>query len=180
MDIKPKFLFHGSCVEIKDGFVRARPGCINDMKTSITAVFATSSFMHAKVYACMRVIAHGWQSPGINNTMYIQGLWPDIAGKKVYIYELDSDGFERDGPDYYSLTDKKIKKVYEFDVMQEIKNGNIKVYVLKDEFNTENMSRNDWRKIQANQSKFELYNPNINHIDTMMLNKTMENSGLDK
>lgn len=170
MENKVKTLYHGSGIEITDGFIRVRPAHTNHMQTETTAVFATSSFARAKNYACMRLIAEGWKSPRTSDTLYVQKLKQDISGKKAYIYELDSDGFERDvDGSYYSLTDKPIKKVIEIDVMQEIKEGRIKVYVLKDGLNCQ-LNRGDiWKELVNNKDNFELYKPDQKNIDMSIL-----------
>lgn len=162
-DIKPKILYHGSGHKITDGFIRTKPGSINNMKTEITAAFATSSFERARLYAMMREIASGWKTPGINS-IYVEKIKPNFP-EKVYVYELDSDGFEHDtGTDYYSLTDKPIKNVIEIDVMREIQNNNIRIYVLKDKIDFTSMPRRQsmdlWCKTIEQRDKFEIYKPN--------------------
>ena len=159
--MKPKNLYHGSGIEITDNFIRMKPAHINNMQTPITAVFATSNLVHAKIYAIMRLIGTGWKSPREADVLYVQRLKSDIP-EKAFVYELDSDGFQQDvDGNYYCLTDKKIKNVIEINIMQEIKNGNLKVYVLKDKFNIQNMSGDLWEEIIKDKSKFELYNPKI-------------------
>ena len=59
------------------------------------------------------------------------------------------------------------------DVSQAIKNGDLKVYILKDEFNIKNMSGDAWKEILKDKSKFELYNPNAKTIDMAVLAKDM-------
>ena len=155
-----KTLYHGSPIKINDGLVRIKPGHINSMKTEITAVFATSDFSHAKLYAAMRYIGDGWKSPRGSNTLFVQEIQKKISDK-AYIYELDSDGFKQDeGTDYYCLNDKEIKRIIEIDILEEIKNGNIKVYVLQDKIDFSNLSRQKsldlWRKT-IKENKFKLY-----------------------
>ena len=108
----PKTLYHGSQFKISDSIIHKRPAHINGMKTPITAVFATPSFTHAKLYATMRLIGtdSGWKSPQGIDSLYIEQLNQNIP-EKAYVYEVDADGFLLDGSDYYCLTDKKIKKV---------------------------------------------------------------------
>ena len=167
MNDMPKTLYHGSQFKISDGIIHKRPAHINGMKTPITAVFATPSFTHAKLYAMMRLISSGWKSPQSVDTLYVEQLNQNIP-KKAYVYEVDSDGFLSDGSDYYCLTDKKTKKVYEIDIMQEIKNGNIKVYVLKNKLASQ-PSLEEWRKICKHKDNFELYKPDSQNIDTAIL-----------
>lgn len=170
----PKRLYHGSQFKITDGFICARPAHINRMQTEITAVFALSDLTHAKNYACMRLVTSGWKSPRTSDTLYVQELKSNISSK-AYIYELDSDGFKRDvDGSYYCLTDKQIKNVMEIDVMQEIQSGNLKIYVLKDEFNTPNMSGAEWSEIVKDKNKFKLYNPNSRNLDMSILAKVLE------
>lgn len=180
MDTKPKILYHGSGIEITDGFIRVKPAYLTRTGEDITAVFATDDFMHAKIYAAMRKIGvQGlWKWPSDGNTLYVQKINPNISAI-VYVYELDSDGFERDNSDYYCMTDKKIKKIHKFDVMQEIRNGNIKVFVLKDEFNKPNMSRTEWKEITKDKNKFELYKPDSKKLEMQIFAK-MKNLEFDK
>lgn len=160
-DDLPKTLYHGSGIEITDGFIRVKPAYLTKNDQPITAVFALSDFVHAKLYAIMRLVAgDGKIAPCERNGVYIQRINKNIP-KKAYVYELDSDGFKQDkGGSYYCLTDKKIKKIIDIDVMQEIKTGQLKVYVLKDEFNIQNMSGDAWEELLRDKSKFELYKPN--------------------
>jgi len=157
-----KTLYHGSPVKINDGIIRIKPGHINGMKTEITAAFATSDFAHACLYATMRSIGDGWKSPRGSDKLFVQKIQPSISGV-AYIYELDFDGFEQDGDsDYYSLQDKEIKRTIEIDILQEIINGNIKVYVLQDEVDFSNLSRQEsldlWDRT-LRENKFKLYKP---------------------
>lgn len=158
----PKTLYHGSRFKITDGFIRIKPGHINEMKTEITAAFATSSFERARMYAMMREIASGWKTPCINS-IYVEKMRPNFP-EKVYVYELDSDGFEHDtGTDYYSITDKPIKNVIEIDIKHEIQSGNIRIYVLKEKIDFLSMPWEEqlelWEQITHQQDKFELYKP---------------------
>ena len=176
MNTKPKILYHGSGIEITDGFIRMNPGYLTRTAEDITAVFALSDFVHAKLYAIMRLVAgEGKMSPCERDAVYIQRINQEIP-KRAYVYELDSDGFQQDmGGSYYCLTDKKIKNVVEIDVIQEIKNGNLKVYVLKDEFNKPVFSRAEWGKLVKDKSKFELYKPDSKKLEMQILAKTLEN-----
>lgn len=172
----PKKLYHGSQFKITDGFIRAKPAHINRMQTEITAVFATSDLTHAKAYACMRLVASGWKSPRSSNTLYVQKLKSNISGK-AYVYELTPDGFKRDvDGSYYCLTDKQIKNVMEIDIMQEIQSGNLKIYVLKDEFNTPDISDTQWCELLKDKNKFKLSNPNRRNLDMSILTKVLESS----
>jgi len=181
MNEKPKILYHGSGIKITDGFIRAKPGHINGMKTEVVAVFAKSDYTEAMVYAIMRKVGYWWRSPR-GNELYVDSLNPDISGKG-YIYELDSDGFISDAVtnknDYYCLTDKPIIKETEFDIMDKIKNGEIKVYILKDKIDFSKMSKRDstilWRELVNQKDNFELYKPDVKNIDMAILTKTLEN-----
>ncbi|MCQ2599610.1 MAG: hypothetical protein MJ187_04550 [Alphaproteobacteria bacterium] len=153
--------YHGSKNKISDGVVHAMPGFIRGMKVPVTAVFATN-FTRAKLYAVMRLISSGWRTPN-KDALYVQYLKQDIP-EKAYVYELDSDGFLPDGEyDYYCLTDKKIKKIHEIDIMQDIESGKLKIYVLKDKLVSE-PSMEEWREICKHKDKFELYNPVVKEI----------------
>ena len=147
---KPKRLYHGSQYKITDGFVRKKSAHINGMRTPITAAFATPSFKHAQLYASMRIISSGWKNPKGIDALYVEKINPNFMGAKAYVYEVSSDGFVPDGDDYYCLNDVPILKAYEIDVMQEIRNGNIKVYVLQDKVDFSGLSEHEslelWRK----------------------------------
>lgn len=180
MENKLKTLYHGSQHKITDGVIHVKLAHTNHMQTETTAVFATSDFAHAKNYACMRLIAEGWKSPRTSDTLYIQKLKQDISGKKAYIYELDSNGFERDiDGTYYSLTDKPIKRVIEIDVMQEITSGNIKVYVLKPGIDCPTERDDIWAELVNNKDNFELYKPVSKNIDMSLLSQ-MKDLGINK
>ena len=177
MNNLPKTLYHGSGIEITDGVIRMKPAYLTKTGEDITAVFALSDFVHAKLYAIMRLVAgDGKMSPCERDAVYIQRINQEIP-KRAYVYELDSDGFQQDmGGSYYCLIDKKIKNVVEIDVIQEIKNGNLKVYVLKDEFNIQNMSWDVWTEIVKDKNKFELYKPDSKKLEMQILAKTLEHS----
>lgn len=169
-----KTLYHGSGIKITDGVIHAKPAHINHMQTEVTAVFATSDFIHAKSYAIMRLVGNGWLTPYERNGVYVQELNPNIP-TKAYVYELDSIGFKQDTDgDYYCLTDKRINKVIEIDVMQEITNGNIKIYVLKDKFNTPNISGVEWHEFVKDKNNFELYKPDSNGVNLSVLTKMLK------
>lgn len=176
MNNKPKILYHGSGIEITDGFIRVKPAYLTRTGEDITAVFALSDFVHAKLYAIMRLVADdGKISPCERDAVYIQRINQEIP-KKAYVYELDSDGFQQDmGGSYYCLTDKKIKSIIEIDVMQEIKNGKLKVHVLKKEFNKPEFSMDEWKEIVKDKSKFELYKPDSKKLEMQILAKTLTN-----
>lgn len=167
--------YHGSGIKITDGFVRVKPAYLTKTNKPITAVFALDDFVHAKLYAIMRLVAgSGNMSPCERDAMYIQRINQNIPDK-AYVYELDGDGFQQDTPgSYYCLGDKKIKNTIEIDVMQEIKNGNLKVYVLKDEFNVKNMSKDVWKEIIKDKNKFDLYIPNSQNINATILSNTLQ------
>lgn len=180
MENKVKTLYHGSQHKITNGVINARDAYLPTTNTPITAVFATPDFARARNYACMRLIANGWKSPRTSDTLYVQKLSQDISGKKAYIYELDSDGFERDiDGTYYSLTDKPIKRVIEIDVMQEITSGNIKVYVLKPGIDCPTERGDIWAELVNNKDNFELYKPVSKNIDMSLLSQ-MKDLGINK
>lgn len=180
MENKVKTLYHGSQHKITDAVIHARDAYLPTTNTPITAVFATPDFARARNYACMRLIADGWKSPRTSDTLYVQKLSQDISGKKAYVYELDSDGFERDiDGTYYSLTDKPIKKVIEIDVMQEITSGNIKVYVLKPGIDCPKERGDIWAELVNNKDNFELYNHSKKNIDMSLLSQ-LKDLGINK
>ena len=167
MDTKPKTLYHGSGKKIDDGFIRVKPAYVTRTNEPITAVFALSDFGRAKLYAVMRLIGNGWKVPRGSDSLYVERVSNAIP-EKAYVYELDADGFEYDqNNEYYSVSDKKIKNVIEIDIMQEIKKGNIKIYVLKDKFDLTHMSKEHaravFRELRQNQDNFELYTPKYYH-----------------
>ena len=164
MNTKPKILYHGSGIKIADGIIRMKTAYVTRTNEPITAVFALSDFGRAKLYAVMGLIGNGWKVPRGSDSLYVERMNEAIP-EKAYVYELDADGFEYDQHnEYYSVSDKKIKNVIEIDIMQEIKNGNIKIYVLKDKFDLTHMSKEHaralFRELRQNQDNFELYNPN--------------------
>jgi len=176
----PKTLYHGSGIEITDGFIRVKPAHINHMQTPVTAVFATPSFRRATLYAVMRLIGGVMRFPREHDKLYIDKLKQNIP-EKAYVYELDSDGFEQDGSDYYALEDRKINKIYQVDIMQEIKNGKIKVYVLKDQIDFKHMPKKQaldffHKIVEEHKDKFELYKPDSKKLEMQILAKTLENS----
>lgn len=175
MDTKHKILYHGSGIKISNGFIQMKPAYLTRTNEPITAVFALSDFVHAKLYAITRLVAgEGKMSPCERDAVYIQRINQNIP-EKAYVYELDSDGFQQDiGGSYYCLTDKKIKKTIEIDIMQEVKNGDLKVYVLKDEFNKPEFSRAEWKEIVKDKNKFELYKPDSKKLDMQILAKTRD------
>lgn len=188
MNTKPKILYHGSSEEITDGVIHAKPAHTNHMKTKVTAVFATHSAVHAKLYAIMRFVGDVKMMPYTCDTLYVQTLNKNIR-KYAYIYELDSDGFERDTDgNYYSLTDTPIKKTFKVDILQELRTGKLKVYVLKNEIDFSNMSDeqawNSFRQLVEQQvsgqkNNFELYNPDTKNADMSILTQTMKARELD-
>ncbi|MBP3544764.1 MAG: hypothetical protein J6J82_00460 [Alphaproteobacteria bacterium] len=177
MTDRPKILYHGSQHEITDGFIRMRPGHTDGMRTPITATFATPSFRHARLYAAMRIISNGWKWPNGIDTLYVERISPNITKSKAYVYEVSSDGFIPDGDDYYCLNDVPILKTYEIDVMQEIRNGNIKVYVLQDTVDFDGLTEEEgldlWQKISRT-GKFKRYLPEEPNQITAFLNNTMD------
>ncbi len=180
MENKVKTLYHGSQHKITDGVIHARDAYLPTTNTPITAVFATPDFARARNYSCMRLIADGWKSPRTSDILYVQKLSQDISGKKAYIYELDSDGFECDiDGTYYSLTDKPIKRVIEIDVMQEITSGNIKVYVLKPGIDCPQDRSDIWTELVNNKDNFELYKPVSKNLDMSLLSQ-MKDLGINK
>ncbi len=178
MTEKPKRLYHGSQCEITDGFIRMKRAHINGMRTPITAAFASPSFKHAQLYAAMRIISSDWKSPNGIDTLYVESINQNLTGAKAYVYEVSSDGFIPDGDDYYCLHDVPILKSYEFDIMQEIRNGKIKVYVLQDKVDFTGLSKEEchelWKKTLAT-GRFKRYMPDgANQIASFL------NQGLDR
>ena len=167
MNVNPKTLYHGSQYEITDGIVHVAPDYVGSLDAQVNAVFATSDFSRAKIYAVMKLIGRGWLKPYHGTCLFVEKINHNIP-EKAYVYELDADGFEHDdGTEYYSLKDKKIKNVTEINIIQEIKRGNIKVYVLKEEIDFKHMSKQDaralWCETVQRTEKFELYKPVYYH-----------------
>ena len=102
---------------------------------------------------------------------------PKYYQSKAYVYEVSSDSFIPDGDDYYCLNDVPILKTYEIDVMQEIKNGNIKVYVLQDKVNFDGLSDKErlalWRKTRKT-GNFKRYLPEESNQIATFLNNGMD------
>lgn len=173
MTDKPKILYHGSPNEITDGYIRKKEAHINGMQTPITAAFATPSYRHARLYAAMRIISNGWKWPKGIDTLYVERISPNISNSKAYVYEVSSDGFIPDGNDYYCLNDVQILKTYEIDVMQEIRNGNIKVYVLQDKVNFDDLTEEEglalWRKT-CKTGNFQRYIPSDIDMTAILAN----------
>ncbi len=126
----------------------------------------------------MRIISSDWKSPNGIDTLYVESINQNLTGAKAYVYEVSSDGFIPDGDDYYCLHDVPILKSYEFDIMQEIRNGNIKAYVLQDKVDFAGLSEQEchelWKKTLAN-GHFKRYMPdNTNQIASFL------SQGLDR
>ena len=174
MTDKPKTLYHGSQSEITDGFIRMRPGHINCMTETVTAVFATT-FDKAKIYAARHIINRGICSlRGTTDCLFTTKANPNLFGK-FYVYELDSDGFVLDGnQEYYCSTNKPIKNVYELDIASEIQNGNIKIFVSKKNIDISKLSPEQhhelFNKLIQRTDNFKLYNP----ISSNILNQSIE------
>lgn len=133
----PEKLYHGSMKEKKEGVVQPFlgniKGAIPGKREDIVAVFATTK-SKATVYAARHLIMgeHGNCSlRSTKDTLFTTTVNPSISGK-IYLYELDSDGFILDqDEEYYCLTEKKILRTITLDVREEIRKGNIKIYVPK-------------------------------------------------
>ena len=133
----PEKLYHGSMKEKNDGVVLPFPGnicgVIPGQREDVTAVFATTK-SKATVYAARHLIMgkHGNCSlRSTKDTLFTTTVNPNISGK-IYLYELDSDGFILDqDEEYYCMTEKKILRTITLDVREEIRKGNIKIYVPK-------------------------------------------------
>ena len=170
----PSVLYHGSKSEITDGVIHAHPAHRNHMKTPVTAVFATANLTHAKLYAIMRLVGEGWLSPRGQGTLYVEKIKLDFPSR-AFVYELDSDGFERDvDGSYYCLSDRPIKNIIEIDIKKEIRNGNLKIYVLKDK-KMPQPTADGWRELLQNPDNFELYNTDSENLETAMYQKHITN-----
>ena len=88
---------------------------------------------------------------------------PNISGK-VYLYEVDSDGFILDqDEEYYCLTDKKILRTIELDVMEEIRKAHIKIRVPKAPIDFSKLSKQEcdelFNKLRQDINNWRPYTP---------------------
>lgn len=181
----PAKLYHGSMKEKKEGVIQPFPGnicgAIPGKREDIVAVFATTK-SKATVYAARHLImGHPGRCTlrGTGDTLFTTTVNPNISGK-VYLYEVDSDGFILDQDDeYYCLTDKKILCVIELDVREEIKKGNIKIYVPKANIDFSKLSEQEhdelFDKLKQDINNWRPYNPS--DID---MTATLANQGPDR
>lgn len=137
MTDKPKILYHGSQHEITDTHLHISQGnicgAIPGKREEVVAVFATTK-SRATVYAARHLIMGEYGNctlRGTKDTLFTTTVNPNISGK-IYLYEVDSDGFILDqDEEYYCPTEKKILRTIILDVREEIRKGNIKIYVPK-------------------------------------------------
>ncbi len=174
----PKILYHGSVQKITDGIIHPKPGHINCMTETVTAVFATT-FDKAKIYAARHIINRGICSlRGTTDCLFTTKANPNLSGK-FYVYELDGDGFVLDGnQEYYCSTNKPIKNVYELDIASEIQNGNIKIFVPKENIDISKLSPEQhnelFNKLIQRADNFKLYNPIPEKQMSNILNQSLE------
>lgn len=149
----PAKLYHGSMKEKNDGIVKPFlgdiKGAIPGKREDVVAVFATTK-SKATVYAARHLIMgeHGNCSlRSTKNTLFTTTVNPNISGK-IYLYELDSDGFILDqDEEYYCLTEKKILRTITLDVREEIRKGNIKIYVPKVNIDFSKLSKQECHEL---------------------------------
>lgn len=181
MTDEPKTLYHGSQSKITDTFLHVNKGnirgAIPGKREDVVAVFATTK-SKATVYAARHLIMG---HPGIctlrktGDTLFTTTVNPNISGK-IYLYEVDSDGFILDQDDeYYCLTDKKILRIIELDVREEIRKGNIKIRVPKDPIDFSKLSKQEhgelFDKLNQDINNWCPYTPADIDMTTILLNQ---------
>lgn len=177
----PKTLYHGSMKEKKEGVVQPFPGNICGTtpghREDITAVFATIR-PRALVYAARHLIMgeHGnCTLRGTKNTLFTTTVNPNISGK-IHLYELDSDGFILDqDEEYYCPTEKKILRTITLDVREEIRKGNIKIYVPKTNIDFSKLSEQErdelFVKLKQDINNWRQYNPSDIDMSAILANQ---------
>lgn len=181
MTEKPKTLYHGSMKEKKEGVVQPFPGnirgAIPGKREDVVAVFATTK-SKATVYAARHLIMGkngNCSLRGTNNTLFTTTVNPNISGK-IYLYEVDSEGFILDqDEEYYCLTEKKILRTITLDVREEIRKGNIKIYVPKVNIDFSKLSEQErdelFVKLKQDINNWRPYIPADIDLTAMMLNQ---------
>ncbi len=177
----PAKLYHGSMKEKKEGVIQPFPGNIKGTipgkREDVVAVFATTK-SKATVYAARHLIMgeHGNCSlRGTNNTLFTTTVNPNISGK-IYLYEVDSEGFILDqDEEYYCLTEKKILRTITLDVREEIRKGNIKIYVPKVNIDFSKLSEQErgelFVKLKQDINNWRPYNPSDIDMTTILANQ---------
>lgn len=177
----PAKLYHGSMKEKNDGIVKPFlgdiKGAIPRKREDVVAVFATTK-SKATVYAARHLIMgeHGNCSlRGTKDTLFTTTVNPNISGK-IYLYELDSDGFILDqDEEYYCLTEKKILRAITLDVREEIRKGNIKIYVPKTNIDFSKLSKQECHElfVKLNQdiNNWRPYNPSEIDMTAILANQ---------
>lgn len=181
MTEKPKTLYHGSMKEKNEGvvlpFLGNIRGAIPGQREDVTAVFATTK-SKATVYAARHLIMgeHGNCSLcGTKDTLFTTTVNPNISGK-IYLYELDSDGFILDqDEEYYCPTEKKILRTITLDVREEIRKGNIKIYVPKANIDFSKLSDQErdklFVKLKQDINNWQPYNPSDIDMTAILANQ---------
>ncbi len=177
----PAKLYHGSMKEKKEGVIQPFPGnikgAIPGKREDVVAVFATTK-SKATVYAARHLIMgeHGNCSlRGTKDTLFTTTVNPNISGK-IYLYELDSDGFILDqDEEYYCPTEKKILRTITLDVREEIRKGNIKIYVPKVNIDFSKLSDQErdelFVKLKQDINNWRPYNPSDIDMTTTLANQ---------
>lgn len=177
----PEKLYHGSMKEKKEGVIQPFPGNIKGAiprkREDIVAVFATTK-SKATVYGARHLIMgeHGNCSlHDTKDTLFTTTVNPNISGK-IYLYELDSEGFILDqDEEYYCLTEKKILRTITLDVREEIRKGNIKIYVPKANIDFSKLSEQEreelFVKLKQDINNWRQYNPSDIDMTTTLANQ---------
>ncbi|MCL2338657.1 MAG: hypothetical protein FWC51_01730 [Proteobacteria bacterium] len=133
----PKVIFHGSSTPLQAGdFLRPNETFDSDMKRKMTAIFATPDFDYAKSFAITSAIRPNGITWIMNKKFISQKITnPPRAGMKLFVFELDGDGFALDARrEYFYPGEKEIIAVHEFDLMDEIKNNGIEFFECDEDF----------------------------------------------
>ena len=181
MTEKPKTLYHGSQKEITDTLLHVSKGnirgAIPGKREDVVAVFATTK-SKATVYAARHLImGHPGRCTlrGTGDTLFTTTVNPNISGK-IYLYEVDSDGFILDqDEEYYCPTEKKILRTITLDVREEIRKGNIKIYVPKDSIDFSKLSEQEhdelFVKLKQDINNWRPYNPSDIDMTAILANQ---------
>ena len=177
----PAKLYHRSMKEKNDGIVKPFlgniKGAIPGKREDVVAVFATTK-SKATVYAARHLIMGEYGNcslRGTNNTLFTTTVNPNISGK-IYLYELDSEGFILDqDEEYYCLTQKKILRTITLDVREEIRKGNIKIYVPKVHIDFSKLSEQErgelFDKLKQDINNWHPYNPSDIDMTAILANQ---------
>ncbi|MBR3782380.1 MAG: hypothetical protein IKL14_03270 [Alphaproteobacteria bacterium] len=177
----PEKLYHGSMKEKKEGVIQPFPGNIKGAiprkREDIVAVFATTK-SKATVYGARHLIMGEYGNCSLHDTkdtLFTTTVNPNISGK-IYLYELDSEGFILDqDEEYYCLTEKKILRTITLDVREEIRKGNIKIYVPKANIDFSKLSEQErdelFDKLIQDINNWRQYNPSDIDMTTTLANQ---------